>query len=153
MPATYSISGVGPAANTTANTAGIVKCEQGATLSQARIYEIEWGAQANSNDFMYTIRAKRQTSTGTWTAQTPAPLDTSHYQASFCAGGINSTIAGAASTVLCAGWGFHQRAGFRWNSVPNGELAVAVAANNGIIVEYLFAQSTDSGIGTIWVWE
>lgn len=153
MAATYSVSGAGPAANITAATAGIVKVDQGGTLSQPRIYMVEWGAQANSADVMYTIRAKRQTTAGTWTAQTPAPLDTTHFVASLASGGINSTAAGTGSTVLCAGWGFHQRAGFRWNAIPSGELAVGVAATNGIIVEYLFAQSNDTGIGTLWFYE
>lgn len=153
MPATYIVSGAGPAANTTAATAGIVKVDQGATLVSAKIYGFEWNQQANSNDVNYTVRCKRQTTAGTWTSQTPALTDSTHEAAALSNGAINSTVAGTASTVLVAGWGFNQKQGFRWQSIPNGELAVAVAATNGIIVEYIFAQSTDTGIGTLYFWE
>lgn len=153
MPSTYIVSGAGPAANVTAATAGIVKVDQGATLCSAKIYSFEWMQQANSNDVNYTVRCKRQTTAGTWTSQPPAATDATHLGPALSNGGINSTAAGAASTVLVAGWGFNQKQGFRWQSIPNGELATTVAATNGIIVEYIFAQSTDTGIGTLYFWE
>lgn len=154
MPgATYTVSGAGPAANTTAATAGITKVDQSATLVQARIYGWEWNQQANSNDVNYTVRLKRQTTAGTWSAQTPAPTDVTHFAAATSNGAVNSTAAGSASTVLVAGWGFNQKQGFRWQSIPGGEMAVTLAATNGIIVEYIFAQSTDTGIGTFYFWE
>ena len=153
MPATYIVSGSGPAANTTAATAGIIKVDQSATLVSAKIYGFEWNQQAASNDVNYTVRCKRQTTAGTWTNQTPALTDNTHEAAALSNGAINSSAAGAASTVLVAGWGFNQKQGFRWQSIPNGELAVTVAATNGIIVEYIFAQATDAGIGTLYFWE
>jgi hypothetical protein len=147
--ALYIISGLAGAASVTAASAGIIKVDQSATLCSPKIYTIEIGPQTNSIDSIFAARTKRQTTAGTWTAQTPALLDSTHQAVALANGAIASTVAGTGSTVL-SNFGWHQRAGYRWVAIPGGELAVAVAATNGIIVEYVFAQSNDIQFGTLW---
>lgn len=150
--ALYVASGNAGAASVTAATAGIIKVDQGATLSSPKIYTLDIGPQANSADNTYGGRIKRQTTAGTWTSVTPALLDSTHQAACLATAGVASTAAGTASTVLF-NFGFHMRAGYRWVAIPGGELAVAVAASNGLLAEYIFAQGTDVLSGAMWFTE
>jgi len=139
----YVVFGNAGSANTTAATAGIVKVDNpaSATMAAAKIYEFAIGPQANSADNTYGIRAKRQTTAGTWTAVTPSPLD-AKAGASVTTAGVASTAAGSAGVEL-GRWGFHMRAGFRFVAIPGGELVVPLVFSNGIILEYVFCQGTD----------
>lgn len=143
-----AITGTHVSANTTAATAGIIKLE-GTAATRGFLYEwdIASAAAAAPADQNYGVRLKRQTTAGTWTAATPAPLDTAD-AAAVCIGGVNSTVAGAASTIL-ANFGFNARAGFRWVAIPDSEIVVPATASNGVILEY-FAVSggTDNNTAT-----
>jgi len=139
----YAVFGNAGAASATAATAGLGKLDNpsASTMAAAKMYEFAIGPQANSADNTYGIRAKRQTTAGTWTAVTPSPLD-AKASASVTTAGVASTAAGSAGVVL-GQWGFHQRGGYRWVSIPGGELTVPLTFSNGILIEYIFAQGTD----------
>jgi hypothetical protein len=144
----FAITGTHTSANATAATAGIIKLEATAA-TRAFLYEwdINSAAAAAPVDQNYLVRLKRQTTAGTWTAATPAALDTAD-PASVSVGGVNSTAAGTASTVL-AQFGFNARAGFRWVAVPDSEFVVPAAAANGIILEYVAVSGgTDNNSAT-----
>lgn len=144
----FAISGVHTSANTTAATAGIIKLEATAA-TRAFLYEwdIASAAAAAPVDQNYRVQLKRQTTAGTWTTATPAPLDAAD-AAAVCVGGVNSTAAGTASTIL-AQFGFNARAGFRWVAIPDSEFVVPATANNGIILEYIAVSGgTDNNAAT-----
>ena len=138
----YSVFGAAGAASTTAATAGIMKVDNPAasTMAAAKIYEWSVGPAANSADETYGVEMKRQSTAGTWTAVTPSPLD-AKAGASVTTAGRASTAAGSAGVVLGT-WGYHLRGGYRWVSIPGGELVVPLVFSNGIILEYYFAQGT-----------
>jgi len=139
----YSVFGAAGAASVTAATAGIIKVDNpgSSTMAAAKIYEWAIGPGANSADNTYGVRAKRQSTAGTWTSVTPSPLD-AKAGASVSTAGVASTAAGTAGVVL-GQWGFHMRGGYRWVAIPGGELVVPLVFSNGIILEYIFAQGTD----------
>src|SRR5262245_52640974 len=139
----YSVFGKAGAANTSAAQAGIIKVDNpsASTMAAAKIYEWSIGPQANSADETYGVRAKRQSTAGVWTSVTPSPLD-AKAGASVTTAGVASTSAGTAGVVIGGNWGFHQRGGYRWVSIPGGELVVPLTFSNGVILEYIFAQGT-----------
>lgn len=145
----YGVFGSAGAASTTAATAGIQKVDNPAasTMAAAKIYEWTIGPAANSADETYEVSMKRQSTAGTWTAVTPSPLD-AKASASVTAAGRASTAAGTGGVVLGT-WGYHLRGGYRWVSIPGGELVVPLVFSNGILLEYLFAQGTSVQAGTI----
>lgn len=137
----YVISGAAGAASSTAATAGIIKVENASTvLATPRIVEWSIGPAAAAADDIYTVQLKRQTTAGTWTSVTPAPLDPA-FAAAKSVGGRASTAAGSASTVL-GSWGFSQRAGYRFVATPGNEFVVDRANSAGIILEYAFVVGT-----------
>ena len=140
--AKYAVFGNAGTANVTAATAGIIKVDNPAasTMASAKIYEFAIGPAGNSADETYAIRAKRQTTAGTWTAVTPSPLD-GKVSASVTTAGVASTAAGTAGVEL-GRWGYHLRGGYRWVAITGGELVVPLVFSNGIILEYIFAQGT-----------
>lgn len=147
--ARYVIAGAAGAASATAATAGIVKVDNpsSAPIKRAAIYEFSVGPGATAEDSNYTISLKRQTTAGTWTSVTPAPIDDSS-SASTSTGGRASTAAGTASTVL-GYWGFNQRGGFRWVAVPGGEFLNTGTASHGIILEYTVVVGTAVNYGCL----
>lgn len=138
----YSVFGAAGAANVTAATAGLMKVDNPAasTMAAAKIYEWTVGPAANSADETYGVQMKRQSTAGTWTGVTPSPTD-AKAGASVTSGGRASTAAGSAGVILGT-WGYHMRGGYRWVSIPGGELVVPLVFSNGIILEYYFAQGT-----------
>ena len=147
--ARYVVAGAAGAASTTAATAGIIKVDNAATiLSVPKIFEWSIGPGAAAEDSNYTIRNKTQTTAGTWTSATPAALDPASAAAK-ASGGIASTAAGSAGTIL-GYWGFNQRAGYRWVAVPGGEFYVPRANSNGIIWEYVVIQGTAINYGSVF---
>src|SRR4029077_4346468 len=147
--AKYAISGAAGAASATAATAGIIKAESAGASCQ--IWEWSVGPGSGSEDSNYTVRLKRQTTAGTWTAATPAPLDHPTSAAS-TVGGVNSSAAGTASTII-ANWGFNEKAGYRFVCVPGGEFYVTRTSANGIILEYAVVQGTAVNYGTFFITE
>ena len=139
----YATFGASGSPSVTAATAGIMKVDNPAstTMAAAKIYEWSLGPAANSADETYTVQMKRQSTAGTWTNSiTPSPID-AKASASVTTAARVSTAAGTAGVVLGT-WGYHLRGGYRWVSIPGGELVVPLTFSNGIILEYIFAQGT-----------
>lgn len=146
--ARYAASGAAGAASSTAATAGIIMVDNAATvLSVIKICNFSLTPGAAAEDSNYAIQLKRQTSRGTWTTVTPAPLDPAS-AASKATAGRASTAAGAASTVLGI-FGCNQRGGIRIVAEPGFEWIVDRANSNGIILEYLFVAGTAVNYGTM----
>ena len=146
--ANYCAAGAAGTASATAATAGIIMVDNAATiLSVPVIYEFGVYPGAAAEDSNYTIQAKTQTTRGTWTSVTPAPLDPAS-AASKATAGKASTVAGTAGTILAI-FGFNQRGGFRWVAVPGGEFYMPRANSNGIIIEYAVVQGTAVNYGNI----
>ena len=152
MASRYGVFGAAGAASATAATAGIMKVDNAATiLSVPHIYEFGIGPGAAAEDSNYTCQIKRQTTAGTWTAVTPSPLDPASAASKATAGRV-STAAGTADVVLMS-FGFNQRGGYRWVSVPGGEFVMASANSNGIILEYITVQGTAVNIAHMMFFE
>lgn len=147
--AKYSIAGAAGAASSAGATAGLVFVGNPAatSMSAAHIYEFSVGPGAAAEDSNYTIRLKRQTTSGTWTAVTPAPISPD-FSTAVSLGGRASTASGAASTEL-GYWGFNQRGGFRWVAIPGGEFVVSNAFSGGITLEYVVVAGTAVNYATI----
>ncbi len=146
----YNVFGAAGSANTTAATAGLISINNpgSATMACAKIYEWSIGPGANSADNTYTVRIKRNTTAGTYSAVTPSPLD-KKASASVTAAGVAQTAAGG-TDVEMGRWGFHMRGGYRWVSIPGGEYAVPLVFSNGIFIEYIFTQGTDVLEPSLW---
>jgi hypothetical protein len=141
----YVSSGIGPAMNTTAATAGNVNLinPASATMAAAKVYEWSAGPASNSADNVYTVKAIRQSTAGVFTnAITPDPLD-AKAGASVTAANNTQTTAPTLGVEL-GRWGFHMRGGYRWVSIPGGELVVPLVFSNGIQWSTTFAQGTDT---------
>lgn len=146
--AKYSATGAAGVASATAATAGIILVDNAATtLASPKIYEFSVGPGAAAEDSNYTMEVKRQTTRGTWSSVTPAPLDAASGAAVSTAGRA-STAAGSASTVLM-NMGFNQRGGIRWVAVPGGELYINRANSNGIMLGYVVVQGTAVNYGAM----
>ena len=146
----YSSFGAAGAASTTAATAGIMKVDNPAasTMAAAKLYEWCVGPAANSADETYGVQMKRQSTAGTWTAVTASPLDPKA-SAAVTTAGRASTAAGTAGVVLGT-WGYHMRGGYRWVSIPGGELVNPLTFSNGMLLEYYFAQGTSVQDATLF---
>src|SRR3989304_1738775 len=90
---------------------GIVKVETPATTRRAYINKWTVGPEGGTaSDNTFSIRLKRQSTAGTWTAVTPSPLDDED-AVSLCVAGSNSTGAGSAGVILIE-VGINSRAGY-----------------------------------------
>lgn len=147
----YVASGIGPGLNTTAaTTQNVILYNPASTTTVAsRVYEFSVGPHANSADNIYTVRAIRTTSTGTFTnAITPSPVDT---LAGACNSLFKNTSSAAASTGVELGrWGFHMRGGYRWVAIPGGELVLDRVFSHGITWDTVFAQGSDACDWSVW---
>lgn len=150
----YVASGIGPGMNVTAATAQNIHLYQPAasTMASIKVYEWSAGPHANSADNTYTVSALRTSSTGTFTnAVTPSQIGTptTASQAIF----KNTSSAAATTGVEVGRWGWHMRGGYRWVSIPGGELCVALAFSNGITWSTAFAQGSDAHDWSVWFTE
>ena len=144
-------TGAGVAANSTAANAAVlgVYNPTAAPGGGSKIFEWEIGPAGNSADDTYSIRAKRATTLSTWaTAITPSDIGPRGTTALTLVG-ATSTARGSAGANLGV-WGFHMRGGYRWVSIPGGELQNDYTINHGIELEYSFAQSSDSMVATVF---
>ena len=141
----YAASGIGPGMNTTAATAqNVILYNPAATTTvSAKVYEWSAGPHANSADNTYTVTALRTSTTGTFTNTiTPRNIDTPTATATSL---FKNTSSAAATTGDELGrWGWHMRGGYRWVSIPGGELVTALVFTNGITWSTVFAQGSDA---------
>lgn len=103
-------------------------------LRRAWVYDISFGLSdvPNATDCPYVFDVSRQTTLGTGTNATPAPLDTADTACTTVAT-VNYTVEPTitASTELLT-MGLNQRASFRWVAVPGSELVIPATNVNGI---------------------
>lgn len=132
---------------------GIVKVETPATTRRAYIYKWTVGPEGIvATDNQFSVRLKRQSTAGTWTAVTPSPLDDED-AVSLCVAGSNSTAAGTAGVILIE-VGINSRAGYTDVAVPGAEYVVPSTSAAGIIMEFgTISGGTDLMIGTMFWWE
>ena len=132
---------------------GIVKVETPATTRRAYIFKWAAGPEGiTATDNQFTLRLKRQSTAGTWTAVTPSPLDDED-AVSLCVSGSNSTVAGTAGVILFE-TGVNSRAGYTDVAVPGAEYIVPSTSAAGIILEFgTISGGTDLYIATAFWWE
>ena len=107
-----------------------------ATLTNARIYDIEFGTAGTPADNYMEYDVSRQTAAGTSTSATPNPLDSAN-RAAGTVGSVNFTIEGtvtAASSVLYIP--VNQRASYRWVAVPGSELVIPATNLAGFAIRF-----------------
>lgn len=147
----YAASSIGPGMNTTAATAQNVHLYNpaAALMASAKVYEWSAGPAANSADNTYTVVCLRTSTTGTFTnAVTPSPL-TSGGPAAISI--FKNTSSAAATTGVELGrWGWHMRGGYRWVSIPGGELALPFTFTTGLTWSTSFAQGSDAHGWAVW---
>ena len=135
--AKYAVSngtgGTPQAMTTTYKTIWDLTSATGATtLRRAWIYDMTFGADGTPADNSMTWKVDRQTTTGTRTAATPAPIDAGDVAALITAG-VNTTIEPTitASTQLLE-IAANQRATYRWVASPGSELIVPAVNVTGL---------------------
>jgi hypothetical protein len=134
--AKYTVSlGAGTAQNmtTTYKTNIDLTAATGATtLRRGWIYDMMFGVDGTPADNVVVFKADRQTSTGTRTAATPAPLDAADAACLLTAGvatTIEPIVTAATQLIEIA---VNQRASYRWVAAPGGELVVPATNVAGI---------------------
>ena len=123
------------------------------TLRRAWVYDLMVGVDGTPADNVVVWKADRQTSTGTRTAATPAPLDAAD-AAALITVGVNTTIEGiiTASTQLIE-IAVNQRASYRWVAAPGGELIVPATTTTGIGIRAKSPAYTSTATAALHFWE
>jgi hypothetical protein len=104
-----------------------------ATLRRGYIYDIEFGADGTPADNVLTFKVDRQTTVGTGTAATPAPLDAADAAAALVATVNHTAEPGTVNNTLIE-IPVNQRSSYRWVTLPGSgaELVVPATTVNGI---------------------
>ena len=120
--AKYSVSsasaGTQQAMTTTYKTLlGVTAATGATTLRRAWIYDVEFGADGTPADNVLAFKVDRQTSVGTGTAATAAPLDIGD-AAALVVSTVNHTAepTGIGSTLVEVP--INQRSSYRWVTIP-----------------------------------
>lgn len=123
------------------------------TLRKAWIYDVMFGADGTPADNAMAYKLDRQTSTGTRTSATPAPLDSGDAAALITAG-VCTTIEGIiTSATQLLEVGVNQRASYRWVAAPGGELVVPATNVAGIGLRSKSPAYTGTVLCSINFWE
>jgi len=156
--AKYAVSngtgGTPQAMTTTYKTIWDLTAATGATtLRKAFVYDMTFGADGTPADNAITWKVDRQTTTGTRTAATPAPLDAGDAAALITAG-VNTTIEPTvtASTQLLE-IAANQRATYRWVAAPGSELVVPATNVTGIGGRAKSPAYTGTVVGSVLFYE
>jgi hypothetical protein len=147
----YVSAGAAGAASTTSATAGIIAIYQpaSATMAGSRINQMMLGPGANSADNTYSVRLRRETTASTYgTAVTPACTGPTASTATALSG-VNTSARGTITAGSQGYWGFHMRGGMAWTAIPGGEQQLLYVFSAGLILEYFFAQGTDTMEATL----
>jgi hypothetical protein len=126
--ARYALSNTAgsPSANTTTykTQLDITAATGATTLRKAWVYDVMVGADGAPADNQITFKVDRQTSTGTRTSATPAPLDGGDAAALITCGVVTTIEPIVTSATQFIELSVNQRASYRWVAVPNCELVV-----------------------------
>lgn len=123
------------------------------TLRRAWIYDVLMGTDGTPADNEISWKIDRQTSVGTGSSATPAPLDFAD-AAALSTATTNVTIEGivtGATQLLQVG--VNQRASYRWVASPGGEFIVPGVNVAGIGVRALSAGYTSTALCSLNYWE
>lgn len=123
------------------------------TLRRAWVYDVMFGADGTPADNVVVYKIDRQTSTGTRTAATAAPLDVTD-AAALITVGVNTTIepiVTAATQLLEIG--VNQRASYRWVAAPGGELVVPATNVAGLGFRAKSPAYTSTVTNAVQFWE
>ncbi len=125
--ARYSVDGQDT--NTAATTIlGIT----GSAAVRPKIYDMMLGSDATPADNAAEYVLQRDSTAGTVTAVTPAPLDPLTSAAVTTAGEAHSAEPTYTANLILLQWAQNQRATYRWVAAPGGELVAIATAAYGI---------------------
>jgi len=132
---------------------GLTAATGATTLRKAWIYDVMFGADGTPADNAMSYKLDRQTTVGTATSATPAPLDAGD-AAALITCNVNHT---AEPTVTAATQlievGVNQRASYRWVAAPGGELVVPATNTAGIGLRSKSPAYTGTVLCSINWWE
>ena len=139
---------------TTYKTLADITAATGATtLRRAWVYDVMFGVDGTPADNVLVWKIDRQTSTGTRSAVTPPPLDTTD-AAALITCGANTTIEPivTAATQLLE-LPVNQRASYRWVAAPGGELVVPATNVAGLGFRAKSPAYASTALCTVQFWE
>lgn len=156
--AKYALSngsaGTQQAMTTTYKTLWDLTAATGATtLRKAWIYDVTFGTDGTPADNSVSYVINRQTTAGTRTSATPAPLDAGDAAALITAGvntTIEPTITAATQLLEIA---TNQRATYRWVAAPGGELVVPATNTTGLGGRAKSPAYTGTALSVVHFWE
>ena len=123
------------------------------TLRKAWVYDVTFGTDGTPADNTVTYKIDRQTSTGTRSAATPAPLDSADAAALITAG-VNTTIEPTVtSATQLLEIATNQRATYRWVAAPGGELVVPATNVAGLGGRAKSPAYASTAVATVHLWE
>jgi hypothetical protein len=139
---------------TTYKTLAALTAATGATtLRRGFIYDIMVGADGTPADNAMTFKVDRQTTVGTGTSATPAPLDPGDAAALLVATVNHTSEPTVTASTQLIEMGMNQRASYRWVAAPGGELVVPATNVNGIGARVKSPGYTGTMISTLHWWE
>lgn len=157
--AKYSVSsasaGTQQALTTTYKTLLSVTSLTGAsTLRRGWIYDVEFGADGTPADNILVFKLDRQTTVGTGTAATAAPLDAADAPALLVSTVNNTVEPGTVNNTLLE-IPVNQRSSYRWCTIPGSgaELVVPAVTVNGIGCRAKSPAYTGTGIARVHFFE
>ena len=123
------------------------------TLRKAWIYDVLFGADGTPADNAMSYVVNRQTTVGTGTSGTGAPMDSGDAASlitATCNNTIEPTITSATQLIEI---GVNQRASYRWVAAPGGELVVPATTTNGLGFRAKSPAYTGTVMATLHWWE
>lgn len=153
----YSLSntqGTPSSLTTTYKTQWDITAATGATtLRRGWVYDLMFGADGTPADNQVTYKVDRQTTTGTRTAATAAPLDAADAAGLLTCGVVTTiepTVTAATQLVEIS---MNQRASYRWVAAPGGELVVPATNVAGVGGRAKSAAYTGTCTALVHFWE
>lgn len=123
------------------------------TLRRVWINHFGVGTDGTPADNAMTVQVDRQTTVGTGTSATPAPLDTNDAAALITATVNHTAEPTVTSGTALVSQGWNQRAGFLWYAPPGGELIVPATNTTGIGMRVKSPAYTGTATGFIHFFE
>jgi len=117
-----------------------------ATLTSASLVAFDIAADSAPADNLLDWDVSRTTTTGTGSAATPSPTDSSR-RAAGTVSTVNQTVEPSFGVSLWA-MPLNQRASFRWVAVPGGEFIIPATNNAGVAIRAKNVAATYTGLAT-----
>lgn len=146
--------GTQQAMTTTYKTLTSLTAATGATtLRRAAVYQMNFGADGTPADNVLTYKMDRQTTVGTGTSIVPSPADPGDAAALITATANHTaepTVTGATQLFEMP---LNQRASYRWDAAPGGELIVPATNTTGLGFRVKSPAYTGTCVCNIHYWE